>query len=75
MNKQTDVHTNYNSIVSIAVNIFVFFLGKYLVLSIQLLIFATVKRRKDLDKTTFLWDKLIINKDKTKYKNKRTNLQ
>ena len=55
--------------------IYFFFLEKYLVLSIQLLIFATVNRRKNLDETTSSLDKIIINEDKTKSKFKRTNLQ
>ena len=55
--------------------IYFFFLEKYLVLSIQLLIFATVNGRKNLDETTSSLDKIIINEDKTKYKDKRTNLQ
>lgn len=55
--------------------IYFFFLEKYLELSIQLLIFATVNGRKNLDETTSSLDKIIINEDKTKYKDKRTNLQ
>jgi hypothetical protein len=64
-----------DSAVSIAVIIIFFFLEKYLVLSIQLLIFATVNGRKNLDKTTSSLDKIIINEDKTKSKFKRTSLQ
>jgi len=64
-----------DSAVSIAVIIIFFFLEKYLVLSIQLLIFATVNGRKNLDETTSSLDKIIINEDKTKYKDKRTSLQ
>ena len=52
-----------------------FFLEKYLELSIQLLIFATVNGRKNLDETTSSLDKIIINEDKTKSKFKRTSLQ
>ena len=55
--------------------IYFFFLEKYLELSIQLLIFATVNGRKNLDETTSSLDKIIINEDKTKSKDKRTNLQ
>ena len=55
--------------------IYFFFLEKYLELSIQLLIFATVNGRKNLDETTSSLDKIIINEDKTKYKDKRTSLQ
>ncbi|WP_315331822.1 hypothetical protein [Prevotella histicola] len=55
--------------------IYFFFLEKYLVLSIQLLIFATVNGRKNLDETTSSLDKIIINEDKTKSKFKRTSLQ
>jgi hypothetical protein len=54
--------------------IYFFFLEKYLELSIQLLIFATVNGRKNLDKTTSSLDKIIINEDKTKSKFKRTSL-
>jgi len=64
-----------DSAVSIAVIIIFFFLEKYLVLSIQLLIFATVNGRKNLDETTSSLDKIIINEDKTKSKFKRTSLQ
>ena len=55
--------------------IYFFFLEKYLEVSIQLLIFATVNGRKNLDETTSSLDKIIINEDKTKYKFKRTSLQ
>ncbi|WP_314694594.1 hypothetical protein [Prevotella histicola] len=55
--------------------IYFFFLEKYLELSIQLLIFATVNGRKNLDETTSSLDKIIINEDKTKSKFKRTSLQ
>ena len=55
--------------------IYFFFFEKYLELSIQLLIFATVNGRKNLDETTSSLDKIIINEDKTKYKFKRTSLQ
>ena len=55
--------------------IYFFFLEKYLELSIQLLIFATVNERKNLDETTSSLDKIIINEDKTKSKFKRTSLQ
>ena len=55
--------------------IYFFFLEKYLVLSIQLLIFATVNGRKNVDETTSSLDKIIINEDKTKSKFKRTSLQ
>jgi len=64
-----------DSAVSIAVIIIFFFLEKYLVLSIQLLIFATVNGRKNLDETTSSLDKIIINEDETKSKFKRTSLQ
>jgi len=64
-----------DSAVSIAVIIIFFFLEKYLELSIQLLIFATVNGRKNLDETTSSLDKIIINEDKTKSKFKRTSLQ
>jgi len=69
------LHLLVDSAVSIAVIIIFFFLEKYLVLSIQLLIFATVNGRKNLDKTTSSLDKIIINEDKTKSKFKRTSLQ
>lgn len=55
--------------------IYFFFFEKYLELSIQLLIFATVNGRKNLDETTSSLDKIIINEDKTKSKFKRTSLQ
>ena len=55
--------------------IYFFFLEKYLELSIQLLIFATINGRKNLDETTSSLDKIIINEDKTKSKFKRTSLQ
>ena len=55
--------------------IYFFFLEKYLELSIQLLIFATVNGQKNLDETTSSLDKIIINEDKTKSKFKRTSLQ
>ena len=55
--------------------IYFFFLEKYLELSIQLPIFATVNGRKNLDETTSSLDKIIINEDKTKSKFKRTSLQ
>ena len=55
--------------------IYFFFLEKYLELSIQLLIFATVNGRKNVDETTSSLDKIIINEDKTKSKFKRTSLQ
>lgn len=55
--------------------IYFFFLEKYLELSIQLLIFATVNGRKNLYETTSSLDKIIINEDKTKSKFKRTSLQ
>ena len=55
--------------------IYFFFLEKYLELSIQLLIFATVNGQKNLDETTSSLDKIIINEDKTKSKIKRTSLQ
>jgi len=69
------LHLLVDSAVSIAVIILFFFLEKYLVLSIQLLIFATVNGRKNLDETTSSLDKIIINEDKTKSKFKRTSLQ
>jgi hypothetical protein len=69
------LHLLVDSAVSIAVIIIFFFLEKYLVLSIQLLIFATVNGRKNLDETTSSLDKIIINEDKTKSKFKRTSLQ
>ena len=55
--------------------IYFFFLEKYLELSIQLLIFATVNGQKNVDETTSSLDKIIINEDKTKSKFKRTSLQ
>ena len=55
--------------------IYFFFFEKYLELSIQLLIFATVNGRKNLDETTSSLDKIIINEDETKSKFKRTSLQ
>lgn len=69
------LHLLVDSAVGIAVIIIFFFLEKYLVLSIQLLIFATVNGRKNLDETTSSLDKIIINEDKTKSKFKRTSLQ
>lgn len=69
------LHLLVDSAVSIAVIIIFFFLEKYLELSIQLLIFATVNGRKNLDETTSSLDKIIINEDKTKSKFKRTSLQ